>query len=331
LNTNRLENKTQDLIETALAFRESAALLTAIKIDLFERLGSNCVSPETLAEEEDQEGLTRLCRALAGMDLLEKKGQSFRNVGEVEQLLTSHGQFDLRPIFRHFTELYEMWGELDEALREGQSYEFDDREDDTFSEEFTEAMEARSHFAKDELVDAIGDRLNGGRLLDLGGGSGVFARALLNHDPRATGVVADQPEPLSVAQRYIEADGLSDRLETRELDLVEDDDYGSEFDVVLLSAILHIFGHETVRSILERTYDALSTGGIIVVRDYLNHDDHTGPLDGLLFDVLMYLATEEGRTYTEQELREAMAEVGFGSIERVNLPRSTDDLLIGKK
>lgn len=324
-------DKTRELMETALGFRESAALLTAVKLDLFERVGDSPSTPEEIATEEDPDGMKRLLRVLAGMNLLVKENGLYRNDPDVETLLTSRGKVDLRPILDHFTNLYDMWGELDEAIEEGQSYEFEERNDDTFSEEFTEAMEARAHFSAEELADAVGDRLDGGRLLDLGGGSGVFARALLERDPQATGVVADQPRPLHVANKYIREANLGNRLETRELDLLEDPDYGEDFDMVLISAIVHIFGPDKVRTILERSAEALAPGGIVVVRDYLVHDDHSGPLDALLFDVLMFLATEEGQTYTEEALRAMMEEAGLRNLERVNLPHSTDDLLIGQR
>jgi len=319
------------LMETALQFRKSALLLGAIKLDLFERIGPEFRCVDQLPGEEDPDGLRRLCRALAGMDLLEKENDRFRNPEHVEELLTSRGKHDIRPILEEFIELYEMWGELDSAVLKGQMYEFDREKDELFDETFTEAMEARARFSAEELAEVLEDRIEWSHLLDLGGGSGVFARALVKNNPETTGVVADQPEPLHVARRYIDSSSLAERLDTQTVDLLEDEQYGEDFDLVLLSAILHLFGPAEARTVLERSHSALSEGGFIVVRDYIVHDDHSGPLDSLLFDVLMYLATERGQTYTEQQLRQMLANAGFDEIDRIELSRSTDDLLIGKK
>ncbi len=329
MNKPELTEKSGFVMESALGFREPALLLTAVKLDLFERIGRDKKSPGTISQGEDPEGLSRLCRALAALNLLEQQDHQFCNTPAIEQLLTSRGEVDLRPILNHYVELYEMWGDLDEALLTGQSYQFDLGGDDQFSERFTEAMEARARLVREELVHAIGDRLNGGRLLDLGGGSGVFARALLKHDSEASGVVADRPAPLSVAEEYIERNSLWDRLRIRTLDLLEDEDYGTDFDLVLISSVLHVFGPEDARTVLDRAHSALAPGGQIVVRDHIVHNDRSGPLDSLLFDVLMYLATEDGRTYTEKGFREMFEEAGLVNVERVRLPQSTDDLLIG--
>lgn len=331
MDQQTLKNDMDQLMDTALSFRESAALFGAVKLDLFDRIGPDWTTVNEVADGEDLDGLTRLCRVLSGLDLIKWDDGRLRNTEGTEQLLTSRGDVDLRPILRHFTELYEIWGGLDEAIGADQSYEFDRGDEEQFSESFTEAMEARAYFAKDELVGVIGDRLDGGRLLDLGGGSGVFARALLNHDRRATGVVADRPEPLAVADRYIRDSNLADRLETRELDLFEDDEYGTDFDMVLVSAILHIFGPDDARLILNRVYSALAPDGIVVVRDYVVDDEDSNSLDALLFNMLMYLVTEQGQTYTHNQLRSMLKEAGFSSLERIPLNQSTDDLLVGQK
>ena len=319
------------IMETALKFRESALLLGAVKLDLFERIGPEFRSLDQLPGAEDPDGLRRLCRALASMDLLEKENDHFRNPEPIEELLTSRGKQDLRPILIHFIELYKMWAELDDAILKGQSYEFDPGKNELFDEMFTEAMEARARFSAEELAEVLHNRIQWNTLLDLGGGSGIFARALLRKNPETTGIVADQPGPLQVAQRYIESSNMEERLNTRTIDLLEDEQYGEQFDLVLLSAILHLFDSEDAQLILERSHSALSRGGSVVVREYVVHNDHSGPLDALLFDVLMYLATEQGRIYTEHTLSRMLTKAGFQKIDRIELSRSTDDLLIGTK
>lgn len=313
----------------ALEFRQSAVVLTAVQLDFFNRLLGGASRSDFETFEEDTDGLTRLARALVAMDLLENNGDVFMCSPQARNCLTDDGDHDLRPILRHFHEVYRMWGELDEAIRTGQHYTH--RTDETFTAEFTEAMEARAHFNKQEVAENLSGVLGNGRLLDLAGGSGVYARALLYENPGATAVLADSKPVLSAAEDFIEADGMTERISLSELDIVEDDEYGSGFDVVLLSAVIHIFAPDTVAVILERTLEALRPGGTVAIRDYVLSNEKTDPLDGVLFNLMMYLATDEGQTYSEKEYETLLSTSGFDEIQRIKLADSSDDLILARR
>lgn len=326
-----LEAFARDLMGQALGFRRSAALLTAVRRNLFDRIGTGASLEVVRRPDEDPGALDRLCRALVGLGLLKVDGDTYRCPPEVRACLTDAGEHDLRPILRHLHEVYAMWGDLNRAIEEGSAYRFREGDEETFTPDFIAAMEARSTFDKEELAGILAPRLGPGRLLDLAGGSGVYARAILERAPGATGVVADLPGVVSEAEDYIRRDELDDRLSVQSLDLLEDEDYGEGFDVVLISSVLHMFGPDEVETILNRVADALAAEGLVAIRDYLLRDDKTGPADAVLFDLMMLLATQTGRNYSLSEYRSFLETAGLTDVERVELETTADSLVLARR
>jgi cyclopropane fatty-acyl-phospholipid synthase-like methyltransferase len=221
-----------------------------------------------------------------------------------------------------------MWADFPEVLESGQeAYSFQDGEE-MFDGAFFEAMEARARFDRDEVGDVVAEQLGDGRLLDLGGGSGVYARAILERAPGSRGVVADLESVLPVTRDHIEKCSLTDRLETRPVDLTTVEDLGGRYDVILLASILHMFAPQTVQDILGCCAETLNPGGCVVIRDYVLEDNRQDPEDGVLFDLMMLLATEGGRSYTRSDFETFLEEAGFEPPRRVELSGVTDDLLV---
>ena len=87
-------------------------------------------------------------------------------------------------------------------------------------------------------------------------------------------------------------------------------------DLALLSAIIHQNGPDQNVALFSKVFRALIPGGRIVIRDHVMTPDRTRPKDGAVFAVNMLLVTPAGRTYTYDQIREALSKAGF---ERVRL------------
>ncbi|HEX5269060.1 MAG TPA: methyltransferase, partial [Gemmataceae bacterium] len=83
-------------------------------------------------------------------------------------------------------------------------------------------------------VDLSGAR----RLLDVGGGTGIYSVACLRQNPGLRAVVWDRPEVLKVAAEFAQTFGVGDRLKCRPGDMFRDL-VPADCDVMLLSNVLH--------------------------------------------------------------------------------------------
>lgn len=149
------------------------------------------------------------------------------------------------------------------------------------------------------------------RLLDVGGGTGIYSIAWLQKHPGLSAVVWDRPEVLKVAREMAEAFGVSDRLELVPGDMFADP-VPAGIDVVLLSNILHDWDVPECRALVGRCALALPAGGRLLVHDVYLDDAMDGPLPVALYSAALFGLTE-GRAYSASEYRGWLAEAGLSA------------------
>ena len=84
----------------------------------------------------------------------------------------------------------------------------------------------------------------------------------------------------------------------------------------LLSMILHDWDEAKNRALLRRSFEALPSGGAVVISELLVNDEKTGPAPAALMSLNMLIETE-GRNYTPAEYSAWLEEAGFRHIETV--------------
>ena len=151
-------------------------------------------------------------------------------------------------------------------------------------------------------------------LLDVGGGTGIYAIACVQQNPDLRAIVWDRPEVLKVAREMAEAYGVADRL-----DLVPGDMFADPVpagaDAILLSNILHDWDVPECRALLGRCADALPAGGRLLIHDVFLDDDLGGPLPVALYSAALFTLTE-GRAYSAGEYRGWLREAGLDAADR---------------
>lgn len=147
-----------------------------------------------------------------------------------------------------------------------------------------------------------------GRLIDVGGGSGMYSIACLRRYPSLRAVVWDRAEVLKVAVDWAKDYGVADRLECRPGDMFTDP--VPEGDVVLLSNVLHDWDVPECRRLVARCADALPAGGRLLIHDVFLNDAHDGPPAVALYSAALFMITE-GRAYSAVEYRQWLSEAGL--------------------
>lgn len=185
-------------------------------------------------------------------------------------------------------------------------------EEATAARHFTLALAGRAKNVAPVLAE--GSNLSGAlRLVDMGGGTGLYAIALLQANPQLRAVVWDRPEVLRIAAEFAAGSGVADRLELHPGDFFADPFPGAA-DVVLLSNILHDWDVPECRRLVQRAAAGLSSGGRLWVHDVFLDDDLGGPLPAALYSANLFAVTE-GRLYAAAEVRGWMHEAGLQSGE----------------
>jgi predicted O-methyltransferase YrrM len=164
---------------------------------------------------------------------------------------------------------------------------------------FTLALAGRAKNVAPVLAENVS--LTGARMLvDVGGGSGIYSVALVQKNPGLRAVIVDRPEVLKVAREMAQTYGVADRIDCQPGDMFHEP--LPKGDVVLLSNVLHDWDVPECRTLIQRSAEALSPGGRLLIHDVFLNDELDGPLPIALYSAALFCLTE-GRAYSAAEYR----------------------------
>jgi hypothetical protein len=135
--------------------------------------------------------------------------------------------------------------------------------------------------------------------------------------------VFDLPTTRPFAEKKIRQFNLSDRITFLNGNYLEDQITG-KYDVAWLSHILHGEGPEECRLIIQKAVDALETGGLIIVHEFILNNSMDGPLFPALFSLNMLLGTSGGQAYSEEQIADMLKRAGVREIRRLSVQTPND-------
>ena len=179
---------------------------------------------------------------------------------------------------------------------------------------FTLALAGRAKCVAPSLA-ALARFRRAKKLLDIGGGTGIYSIACLHGNPQLRAIVWDRPEVLKIADEMARQQGVADRLECRAGDMFADP-VPTGCDTILLSNILHDWDVPENKRLIGRCAAALPAGGQLTIHDVFLNDTLDGPLPIALYSAALFSFTE-GRAYSAAEYRSWLVEAGLapGAIE----------------
>jgi predicted O-methyltransferase YrrM len=299
----------------------AADLLTAavVHLDFFTWLTANPSSKDEICKQFGfaERSVDVMLTLFAANGFVEQRDGTFHASPTAREHLTTGSPWNLAPYYaslkdRPITKDYlkvlatdkpANWGG-DEAALDWHAA----METEVFSQSFTAAMDCRGQY----LGQALAKKLDLGgrkRLLDIGGGSGIYACSLVAHYAALQATVFEQTPVDRIARRCIDERGFTDRVKVTAGDMFKDT-LPTGCDVHLFSNVLHDWGFAEVRQLLAISYAALAEGGLLVIHDAFINADKTGPLPVAEYSALLMHSTQ-GKCYSVGEYAELLTEAGF--------------------
>ena len=172
------------------------------------------------------------------------------------------------------------------------------------------------------------------KMMDIGGGSGVYAIEVVKQNQNMSAVVLDLEPACKVANEYIRQFNLQDKIHTQVLDFFKDN-LPRDCDVALLSHVIHFLDEEKDKVLLKKVYDSLlpeqeDRNAVIIISEWLLNDEKTGPVPSALMSLTMMIEQPEGRNYSFSEVSRMLTDVGFTNIEKRPLVGPAE-IVIGHK
>lgn len=322
------------ILQTGLGFWPAKTLLSAVELGVFSELARG---PEPFDALSGRLGLhPRSARdfldTLVALGFLSRSGDRYANTPEADHFLDRAKPSYVGGILEMANHrLYPFWGQLTEALKTGQPQSESSRGGTGFFEtlyadparlrEFLAAMTGVSH-GSNLLIARNFPWADYRTYVDVGTAQGDLAVQIALAHPHLRGIGFDLPEVAPVFNDYVAAHGVAEQLHFVPGSFFEAD--LPRTDVVLMGHILHDWDLPTKRMLIAKAYDALPTGGALVVYEAIIDDDRSSNAFGLMMSLNMLIETPGGFDYTGADCAGWMAEAGFSStrVERLMGPDS---------
>lgn len=321
-------------LDTIYAFQRSSALKAAVALDLFTAIGDGARVPRDLAKVcgAPERGLRILCDYLTTIGFLTKTAASYDLTPDSAFFLTKKSPAYLGGTadFLHSPVMRGQFDDLTETIRRG-SPPLNMVADENpawvqFAQAMLPLMVPRAHAIADLLGVATAGPM---RVLDIAAGHGIFGIVIAQRNPEAEIVAVDWAPVLEVATRNAQAMGVGARHRTQPGDAFKVD-YGTGFDVVLVTNFLHHFDRQTNVAFLKKAAGALKSGGRVVVLEFVLNEDRVSPPMAGRFSLTMLAGTAGGEAYTFRELRDMLTAAGFADVTEYPLP-GPQAVIVAKK
>ncbi len=323
------------ILEVALGFQASKALLAAVELQLFTHLGSEKLTGEQLGAKGnfDKRGRADLLDALVALGFLGREGSGlstvYFNTPETAAFLDRASPSYVGGALELIGGVpFRMWTHLTDVLRTGATPS-DVRAagkavyDGLYgSEPALESYLGALATVHREDFRALTTAFDFGRyksVCDVGGALGDLSIEVARQHPGVSCVTLDLPPVEPIATRRIAAAGLSDRVRAVAGDFFKDD--LPKADVIVMAEVLCDWGSDDRMKLIEKVRASLPDGGAFIAIEELIEDDRSGSARALLWSLNQTLLTGGGGEFTHAEFDEWCREAGFRSTSVLRLTK----------
>lgn len=323
---------------TINSYMRTEALRAAIELEVFTKIGEGHATVDAIAQqcEASPRGTRILCDYLSMMEFLVKDGDQYRLTKDSAVFLDKRSPAYLGGVteFLLSPELMAGFKDLAGTVRKGGTLV---SEEGTIAPEnpiwvkFARAMGPMMAMPAQllaQLVDPAADSKL--KILDVAAGHGLFGLAFATRNAQAEVTALDWASVLEVAKENAERAGVGDRYSTIPGSAFEAD-FGTGYDLVLLTNFLHHFDPPTCEHLLRKVRASLNDGGRAVTLEFVPNDDRTSPPESAGFSLVMLGSTPSGDAYTFRELERMCTNAEFTQSEIHALPPSIQHVVISRK
>lgn len=302
----------------------SFALMAACQVDVFTPLKDGPLTAGELAEKL-QVGVAKLrplLYALVAAKLLTVTADRFANTEESSYYLVQG-----RPAYtgKRLDVAAKTWAamlKMTDSIRTGIGQAHDDFDYTQLAPEQLETLLRGFHAPALTLGRLLADKFDFSArrsVIDVGGGSGGVATALLEKFPYLQATIVEQANVAPVTQRIVAESSAAERVRVVAADAVRDT-LPTGFDCAILSAVIQTMSADEAQQLLRNVAHVLNPDGVLRIVGAVLDDSRLAPAEIAALNLLLINAYANGQAYTEAEYRAWLIEAGFEDIQREILP-----------
>jgi ubiquinone/menaquinone biosynthesis C-methylase UbiE len=328
----------QLFFQTINAHQRTEALKAAIELEVFTAIGEGNTTAADIAKrcQTSERGMRILCDYLTIMEMLTKQGDHYGLTLDSATFLDKRSPAYLGSATEFLCSpmMFENTKHIADAVRKGGTVMEDEgtvSNDNPVWVKFAQGM-APLMAMPAQMMAKLVDPQPAGKLkvLDIAAGHGLFGIAFAKNNPQAEVTALDWPAVLEVAKENAQRAGVADRYHTNPGSAF-DVDFGSGYDLVLLTNFLHHWDQPTNETLLRKVHAALADGGRVATLEFVPNEDRVTPPDSAGFSLIMLMGTPSGDAYTFSQLEQMFANAGFSRSTLHPLPPTIQQVVISEK
>lgn len=291
----------------------------AAKLEIADLLKDSPKDAQALARSTkiNPQILYRLMRGLAWCGLVVHLTDDRFSLTPLGEFLQTKSPYSLHENALSMGEIdWPVWGNLLNVIKTGEP---------GFEHAF--GMEVFDYFAQNEAAGSRFDRLMGKvsaavangiitaydfssvkTFVDIGGGNGTLASAILQANPHLRGIIFDLPDVIERTIPYLMTTKTADRCEAVGGDFFSSVPTGG--DTYIMKWIMHDWPDDRCIEILKNCYEAMANGAKLLVVDMVMPEQATPSSPAAMWDLHMMVMLN-GIERTEAEFRNLFSSAGF--------------------
>lgn len=313
-------------------------VLAAVNLGVFDTLSGGPLMAAEIARQTktDQRGITVLLEALEALGYVAKKGNQYANTAMAAKWLVRSSPTSVASGYDFWGKaLSEFGGTVEESILRGRPatpfYQWIEHQPETL-QHFQSWLMAAGRITADAFIAKVKLPPTARRLLDVGGGHGLYSIKFCQRYPHLSATVFDLPGALEVARQTIADAGIGARVSVQAGDFLVDE-LGTGYDVALLFNIVHGLLPEQNVGLLSKVAGALNPDGGVIIMEQLA-GRVPGPAAKAVNRLLglAFFYTLGGQIYTFDQVAGWLTAAGFIRLRRINLLKSPGiSLVLGTK
>ncbi|MHA1221773.1 MAG: methyltransferase [Candidatus Heimdallarchaeaceae archaeon] len=324
-----------NLAPILVSYWKNNAIYAGVKFGIFDFVSNSELTIKELALKckTNENGMVKLIHALISLGLLKLVDNKVM-ITKQGKLLTSNHPLSLAYASQLWNEEhYIVWRKIEKAIKHGKEI-FSEKYSNNFFDWISENKEKSRLYQKALQAYAIRDYFqipekhdfsNHKIILDLGGGTGVLLRYLLEKYPKLNAILFEQEEVINIAKSSVLKDFL-DRCSFISGDFFGD--LSMDVDGIFLCRILHDWDDKSALKILNNCYNILEKNQYLYIVELILSEDLNEGF-GALLNLNMQVMTL-GKERTKREYQYLLQKSGF-ILEQIKETGGVSKLLIARK
>lgn len=325
------------IFETLNAYHKTAALKTAVELDVFSAIADGATTRAAIAKrcQASDRGIRILCDYLTINGFLLKNGQEYSLADDSAVFLNrrSPAYMGAAANFLALPEMINLYQDLTAIVRAGTSLKGEQSTAAPDSSKWVEFARSMSNLQRmtavavaETLCASAGEKW---KVLDVAAGHGMYGVMIAKQNPNAEIFALDWPEVLKVAHENAQAAGVAARHHHMPGSAFEVN-FGKDYDIVLLTGFLHHFDPQTIETLLRKVHAALKPGGRAVTVEFVPNEDRVSPPAPAAFSMIMLGTTRAGDAYPYSEYDKMFRNAGF-TLNELRRSPGPQSFIISKK